>query len=257
VAALDILQGYEPGDATWAPPPPAPYAELAGRDPGRLRIGVALNPPLDGAEIAPEPIDAVRRAAELLAGLGHDVSETEPPWSGLDLLPDFTRAFGPQVSMTTLVGGRLAGREPTQDDVEPLTWLMWERARAQDTLTGLMAQARLESVARSVIAFLSQFDAVLTPALARSPVPIGEINGLGPDPEDHYRRSGGFTPYTAMLNVTGQPAISVPLYEDAEGLPLAVQLIGPPAREEVLLQLAFQLEAALPWAQRHPALAVV
>jgi len=118
-----------------------------------------------------------------------------------------------------------------------------------------MAQARLESVARSVVAFLSQFDAVLTPALARSPVPIGEIHGLGPDPEDHYRRSGGFTPYTAMLNVTGQPAISVPLYEDAEGLPLAVQLIGPPAREEVLLQLAFQLETALPWAQRHPAVA--
>jgi amidase len=255
VAVLDIIEGYQPGDATWAPPPPAPFAELAGEDPGRLRIGVALNPPLDGAEIALEPIGAVRRAAELLAGLGHDVSETEPPWSGLDLLPDFTRAFGPQVSMTTLVGGRLAGREPTAEDVEPLTWLMWERARAQDTLTGLMAQARLESVARSVIAFLSQFDAVLTPALARSPVPIGEIHGLGPDPEGHYRRSGAFTPYTAMLNITGQPAISVPLYEDGEGLPLAVQLIGPPAREEVLLQLAFQLEQALPWAERYPAVA--
>ena len=255
VLVLDIMEGYQPGDATWAPPPAAPFAELAGEDPGQLRIGVALNPPLDGAEIAPEPIAAVRRAAELLAGLGHEVVETEPPWSGLDLLPDFTRAFGPQVSMTTLVGGRLAGREPTEDDVEPLTWLMWERARAQDTLTGLMAQARLESVARSVVAFLSQFDAVLTPALARSPVPIGEIHGLGPDPEDHYRRSGAFTPYTAMLNITGQPAISVPLYEDSEGLPLAVQLIGPPAREEVLLALAFQLETALPWAQRHPAVA--
>jgi amidase len=183
------------------------------------------------------------------------VTETEPPWSGLDLLPDFTRAFGPQISMTTLIGGRLAGREPAEDDVEPLTWLMWERARAQDTLTGLMAQARLESVARSVVAFLGQFDVVLTPALARSPVPIGEIHGRGPDPEGHYRRSGGFTPFTAMLNVTGQPAISVPLYEDSEGLPLAVQLIGPPAREEVLLRLAAQLEAALPWSERRPAIA--
>ncbi|MEA2212997.1 MAG: amidase [Solirubrobacteraceae bacterium] len=255
VAVLDVLAGYEPGDATWAPPPPAPYAELAAREPGQLRIGVAVTPPLDGAEVAPEPLEAVRRAAELLAGLGHDVSETEPPWSGLDLLPDFTRAFGPQVSMTTLIGGKLAGREPTETDVEPLTWLMWERARAEDTLTVLMAQARLESVARSVVSFLVQFDAVLTPALARSPVPIGEIHGRGPDPEGHYRRSGGFTPFTAMLNITGQPAISVPLYEDSEGLPLAVQLIGPPAREEVLLRLAAQLETALPWAQRHPALA--
>jgi amidase len=254
VAALDILEGYEPGDANWAPPPQAPYAQLAAADPGRLRIGVALNPPLDGAELAPECESAVRRAGELLSRLGHEVTDTEPPWSGLDLLPDFTRAFGPQVSLTTLIGGRLAGHEPTSEDVEPLTWLMYERARAQDTLTGLMAQGRLESVARSVVAFLGQFDAVLTPALARSPVPIGEIHGRGPDPEGHYRRSGGFTPYTAMLNVTGQPAISLPLFEDSEGLPLAVQLIGPPAREEVLLRLALQLETALPWAQRRPAL---
>ncbi|HEY2005956.1 MAG TPA: amidase [Solirubrobacteraceae bacterium] len=254
VAALDILQGYEPGDATWAPPPAAPYAELVRREPGQLKIGVALNPPLDGAQVAPENIEAVGRAAALLETLGHAVVETTPPWSGLDLLPDFTRAFGPQVSMTTLVGGKLAGREPTEEDVEPLTWLMWERARAQDALTGLTAQARLESVARSVVAFLGQFDVVLTPALARSPVPIGEIHGLGPDPEDHYRRSGAFTPFTAMLNVTGQPAISVPLYQDSQGLPLAVQLIGPPAQEEVLLRLAFQLEGALPWSQRHPAL---
>jgi amidase len=254
VAALDILQGYEPGDATWAPPPAAPYAELVKREPGQLKIGVALNPPLDGAQVAPENVEAVGRAAALLETLGHAVVETTPPWSGLDLLPDFTRAFGPQVSMTTLVGGKLAGREPSEEDVEPLTWLMWERARAQDTLTGLTAQARLESVARSVVGFLGQFDVVLTPALARSPVPIGEIHGLGPDPEDHYRRSGAFTPFTAMLNVTGQPAISVPLYQDSQGLPLAVQLIGPPAQEEVLLRLAFQLEAALPWAQRHTAL---
>jgi amidase len=254
VAALDVLAGYEPGDASWAPPPSAPYAQLIKQEPGRLRIGVAINPPLDGAEVAPECIAAVRRAAELLAGLGHEVNETEPPWSGLDLLPDFTRAFGPQISMTTLVGAHLAGREPTEDDVEPLTWLMWERAQAQNILTGLMAQARLESVARSVVAFLGQFDAVLTPALGRSPVPIGEIHGRGPDPEAHYRRSGHFTPYTAILNVTGQPAVSVPLYEDEDGLPLAVQLIGPPAREEVLLRLALQLEDALPWAERRPTL---
>ncbi len=256
VAALDVLAGYEPGDANWAPPPPAPYGQLAAEEPGRLRIGVAVNPALDGAEVAPEYLAAVDRAAELLAGLGHEIEPTEPPWSGLDLLPDFTRAFGPQVSMTTLIGGRLAGREPTEDDVEPLTWLMWKRAWAQESLTGLVAQARLESVARSVVAFLGQFDAVLTPALARSPVPIGEIHGLGPDPEVHYRRSGHFTPYTAIVNVTGQPAVSVPLYEDEDGLPLAVQLIGPPAREEVLLRLALQLEAALPWAGRRPPLAV-
>ena len=250
-AALDLLAGYEPGDATWAPPPPGRYAELSRGEPGRLRIGLALNPPLEGATLDPGCEAAARDAAALLASLGHDVEEVTPPWSGLDLLPDFTRAFGPQISMTTLIGGRLAGREPAEEDVEPLTWMMWERARGQDTLTSLSAQGRLEGVARSVVASLAGYDAVLTPALASRPVRIGEIHGRGPDPWGNYQRSGYFTPYTAILNVTGQPAISLPLYHGADGLPTAVQLIGPPAREEVLLLLATQLESALPWGGRH------
>jgi amidase len=252
--ALDVLAGYEPGDANWAPPPPDAYAELALKEPGRLRIGLALNPPLDGATVDPVSEAAARDAAALLESLGHDVQEITPPWSGLDLLPDFTRAFGPHVSMTTLIGGRLAGREPTEEDVEPLTWLMWEHAREQDALTLLSAQSKLEGVARGLVAFLLPYDAVVTPALGQRPVAIGEIHGRGPDPWGNYQRSGLFTPYTAIVNVTGQPAISLPLYQGADGLPTAVQLIGPPAREEVLLQLARQLEQALPWADRRPRL---
>jgi amidase len=251
-AALDVLAGYEPGDATWAPPPPAPYAELAARAPGRLQIGVALSAPLENVELEPAHEAACRDTAALLASLGHEVQEIEPPWTDLDLLPDFTRTFGPMTSMTTLVGGRLAGREPTEDDVEPLTWEMWQQARSHDTLSLLSAIGRLEVVARSLVSFFAPFDAVLTPALGRRPVPIGEIHGLGPDPMAHYRRSGGFTPYTAILNITGQPAISLPLYHGDDGLPVAMQLIGPPAREEVLLALAVQLEQALPWAERMP-----
>jgi amidase len=252
-AVLDVLAGYEPGDATWAPPPPAPYAELAACAPGRLRIGVALSAPLENVELEPAHESACRDAAALLASLGHEVREIEPPWADLDLLPDFTRTFGPMASMTTLVGGRLAGREPTEDDVEPLTWKMWQQARSHDTLSLLSAIGRLEVVARSLVSFFAPFDAVLTPALGRRPVPIGEIHGLGPDPMAHYRRSGGFTPYTAILNITGQPAISLPLYHGDDGLPVAMQLIGPPAREEVLLAIAVQLEEALPWAERMPA----
>ena len=251
-ALLDVLAGYEPGDANWAPPAPAPFAELATRPPGRMRLALALNAPLEGAELDPSCEAAARDAAALLESLGHSVQEVEPPWSGLDLLPDFTRAFGPNVSMGTLAGGRLAGREPAEEDVEPLTWVIWQEARKHDTLSLLAAQARLESVARTLVAYFAPYDAVLTPALAQRPVPIGSIHGLGPDPWDHYRRSGAFTPYTAIVNVTGQPAISLPLYQSEDGLPLAVQLIGPPAREDVLLQLAGQLEQASPWAQRRP-----
>jgi amidase len=179
------------------------------------------------------------------------VEEIEPPWSGLDLLPDFTRAFGPLISLTTLAGSRLVGREPTEADIEPLTWAMWERTRAQDTLTYLSALGRLEAVSRSIVAYLGAYDIVVTPALGQRPVRIGEIHGLGPDPWTHYARSGGFTPYTAIVNVTGLPAIALPLYHGADGLPTSVQLIGRPAREDVLLQAAGQLERALPWSGRR------
>jgi amidase len=248
---LQILAGYELGDATWAPPPDGGYGELAARDPGRMKIGLALNMPLEGSTLDPVCETAARDAALLLESLGHDVEETTPPWSNLGLLSDFTRAFGPMVSYTTMIGGRVARREPTEADVEPLTWAMWERACAQNTISLLTAQGRIESVARRVVTFLAPYDIVLTPALARRPVATGEIHGRGPDPWGHYQRSGHFTPYTAIVNVTGLPAIALPLYHGDDGLPTAVQLIGRPAREHALLALAGQLERALPWANRR------
>jgi amidase len=264
-ALLDLLAGYELGDATWAPARAEPFAELAARpasfaalatrDPGRLRIGLALTPPLEGATVDPVCERAARDAAELLESLGHTVEEITPPWCNREVLPDFTRLFGPMVSLTTMIGGKIRGREPTADDVEPLTWALWERARATDAVAFLSAEGRIKALARKVVKSLDAYDAVLTPALATPPVPIGEIHGRGPDPWDHYRRSGYFTPFTAILNVTGLPAVSLPLYETEDGLPLAVQLAGRPLGEGTLLSLATQLEAALPWAERRPPLA--
>jgi amidase len=253
-ALLDVMAGYELGDANWAPPPPRSYAEQGREGPRSARIGLALNMPLEDAELDPLCEQAARDAAGLLESLGHKVEEIAPPWSGLNLLNDFTRAFGPLISMQTFIGGVIRGREAREEDVEPLTWEMWLGARAQDTITYLTAQGRLESAARSIVAFLAPYDAVLTPALARRPVPIGEIHGRGPDPWTHYRRSGAFTPYTAIVNVTGAPAIALPLYHGEDGLPLAVQLIGRPAQEGTLLALAAQLERAHPWADRRPTL---
>jgi amidase len=253
-AVLDVLSGPEPGDATWAPPPPAVgYTALTEVDPGHLRIALTLEPPLMGATVDPVCEQAARDAGLLLESIGHHVEEITAPWSGLDLLPDFTRSFGPLVSFTTWLGGHLNGRETTAQDVEPLTWTLYEHARSQDTMNYLIAQHRLESVARSIVQALAPFDVVLTPALAQRPVPIGEVDGLGPDPMVKFRKSGYFTPFTAIFNVTGQPAVALPLYHGEDGLPTGVQLVGPPAREEVLLGLAAQLEAALPWSERVPA----
>jgi amidase len=254
-AVLDVLAGYELGDANWAPPPREPFAQSAQHTPERLRIGLALNPPLDGAVVEPVCEQAARDAVDLLGELGHEVEEVTPPWSGLDLLPDFTRAFGPMVSMVTAIGGRLRGRDVTQDDVEPLTWMLYERARTQDTITFLTAEGRLQAVARSIVSSLAPVDIVVTPALARPPVRIGEIDGRGPDPWENYQRSGHFTPFTAICNVTGQPAIALPLYHGEDGLPLGVHLIGRPAREDILLSVAGQLEQARPWAERLSPLA--
>ena len=260
-AVLDVLAGYEAGDAAWAPPPAAPFvAALAALDAldgpeseGSLRIGLALDPALDGADVDPVCLDAARDAAGLLASLGHEVSEVHAPWSGLDLARVFASAFGPLSAMTVAAGGRLAGREPTEADVEPLTWEMFKLAHEQDTLTYLLAQNTLETIARRLVAFMLDYDAILTPALGMRPVKTGEIHGRGPDPLGHFKRSGHFTPYTAIVNVTGQPAISVPLYHGEDGLPTGVQLIGPPAGEDLLLGLAGRLERALPWAGRVPA----
>jgi amidase len=252
-AALDALAGYELGDATWAQPlTEGTYAAAAAREPERLRVGLVLNAPLEGADLDPVCEAGARDAAQLLETLGHDVEEVEAPWSNLDLLPDFTRVFGPNVSMQVMIGGKLARRDPVPNDVEPLTWTLWEHARGTSVLDYLSALGRLEAVARSVVSAFDPYDLVVTPALAQRPVPIGEIHGCGSEPWAQYRRSGFFTPYTAIINITGQPAAAVPLYHGDDGLPTAVQLIGRPAREEMLLSVTAQLEAALPWAGRRP-----
>jgi amidase len=254
-ALLDVLAGYEPGDSTWAPAPPEPFAALAGRDPGRLRIALTLDPAI-AAELDPACVGAARDAAARLESLGHEVEEVQAPWRGRDLLQSFTKLFGPMVSMSVAAGARLAGRDPRPEDVEPLTWEVYERSRRLSTLDFLGAQTELQSLARMIVRELASFDVVLTPALAQRPLRTGECHGRGPDAWEHFRHSGEFTPYTALVNVTGQPAISLPLYQGEDGLPLAVQLIGAPAREDVLLALATQLEQAQPWSGRVAPLAV-
>jgi amidase len=253
---LDLIAGYELGDSTWAPPMmiEGGYAELTRHEPGHLRVGLALNMPIESRSLDPQCRAAAVNAAKVLEDMGHEVEEIEPPWSGLDLLSGFTRAFGPMIALSAELGARLEGRELREDDIEPLSWAIYQRAKEQNTLTFLLAINELQAVARSIITFLAPYDIVVTPALAARPLKTGEVHGRGPDPWQHYKRSGAFTPYTAIVNVTGLPAMTVPLYMGDDGLPTSVQLIGLPAREEVLLQLATQLEQALPWADRRPPL---
>jgi amidase len=250
-ALLDVLAGYEPGDATWAPPPEEPFAAAAAHEPGRLRIGVTTTAAID-APLDPLCERAVRDAAELLESLGHEVEEIPAPWAGQQVLEVFTLVFGTPIAMGLFFGTQVTGREPAEDLVEPLSWTIWEGIRQRNALEYLLARTRLGAFSRSIVAVWNDYDVVMTPALAQRPVRIGEIDSCSAEPWEDFRRSGQFTPYTAMFNVTGQPAISLPLFHGEDGLPLGVQLAGKPAGEAELLALAAQLEAARPWAQRRP-----
>jgi amidase len=248
---LDILAGPELGDASWAQPPAEPFAEAAAREPGTLRIGLTTVAPLDGIPIQPAQADAVRRTGELLESLGHHVEEATPPWPVEGMLQTFTALFAPMNSLQAAFAGTVTGREPSPEHMESLSWWMFETATTIDALTAQWAMLQMQGHGRTIVAWASQYDAVVLPVTTEPPVPIGTIDGDGPDPAATFRRSGQFTPYPSLFNVSGQPAISLPLFEE-DGLPVAVQIAGQPAQEGPLLALAAQLEAARPWADRRP-----
>jgi amidase len=241
---LDVLAGYEVGDATWAPRPVEPYATSVRRDPGRLRIAMTADNAL-GVDVDPECVRGMHVAGELLSSLGHDVVHASPSLPGGDALGLFIQAFGPAVALGIGYGELLAGRPPEEDEIEPLSRAIYDLAQNLPSVGYLAATAQLQALARGLVAFFAEYDLLLTPALAERPLAIGDCNGLGENPLEDLARSGRFTPFTALFNVTGQPAISVPVGFGDDGLPTAAQLVAKPLGEDTLLQVAAQMEAAL------------
>jgi amidase len=249
-ALLDILSGYEPGDATWAPPPARPFREAARVPPRGLRVGLLLEPPVP-AELDPVCARAAEDAGRILEELGHYVEIFDPKPLARQTREAFEDVWAVLAVEGVAAGGNLLGRPPTAGDVEPLTWALYEKGRALDALSYRRSLAEIQRTAREVVGASLAFDGLLTPALAERPVPIGTITGFEqPDPLRALSRSDRFSPYTALWNMTGQPAISLPLFHGGDDLPLSVQLVGPPAGVEILISLAAQLEEARPWKQR-------
>ena len=249
--ALDVLAGYEVGDANWAPRPVEPYATAVRRDPGRLRIAMTTANPLE-VDVDPECVRGMHQAGELLSALGHEVEEAAPSFPGKDGLRLFISVFGPAVSLGISYGELLAGRPPEEDEIEPLSRAILAAARETDSVSYLGAVAQLQAVARGIVAFFAGYDLLLTPALAERPLAIGDCNGVGEQPMEDLARSGAFTPFTSLFNVTGQPAISVPVGFGEDGLPTSIQLVAKPLAEDTLLQVAAQMETARPWAHHRP-----
>jgi amidase len=250
-AILDVLAGYESGDATWAPPPSEPFAQAAMREPGRLRIALTKLPPVADAVVDPLCSQAVTDAAGLLRSLGHEVEEVDPPWQIDGVSELFGAVFSIHIALQIIYSGMVAGREPTADDMEPMSWAIYSMTQDLNALQGKGLEVQLQAFTRQLVAFLEPYDALLTPALAERPLPLGSLDTAAPDPMSTFTRSGLFTPFTPVFNASGQPGISLPLYQGEDGLPLGVQIVGRPAGEAALLALATQLETALPWADRR------
>jgi amidase len=247
-ALLDVMSGYEVGDFYVAPEPERPFLAEADIEPGRLRIAVTATPPIE-VPVDPVCAAAAHEAAELLTELGHDVVDATPPWESGELLVHFVRVWQ--------VGPATAGIDDLSL-LEPINRVLAEDARATPSPDHATAIMLLQQTARRVIAFWSDVDLLLTPTLAMQPVPIGwtweDTDG---DARLAFARQTLFTPFTSVVNVTGQPAMSVPLTWSADGLPVGVQLIGRPFAEATLIRLAAQLERARPWAGRRPPVSYV
>jgi amidase len=252
-ALLDLMSGPELGDATWAPPPEAPFAELAKRDPGKLRIGLVTELPLDDAELDPECERGAREAAALLEQLGHHVEEIASPLPrGEGLVGTFTALWAANVAASVMHGQILSGNQPSAETIEPMSLWLYEMGMAIPAPAYIGALAMSQAIARGIVATWADWDLVLTPTLAQRPVLHSDIDPCGDDPAREFGKGAEFTPFTPVFNMTGQPAVSLPLFHGDDGLPTGVQLVGAPAGEATLLQVSRQLEEIAPWANRFP-----
>jgi amidase len=241
---LDAMTGNHPGDMYTLPPlpPGETFLAHAGREPGRLRIGRSLQHAVEGAEVHPECVAAYEQASALLAELGHEVEDIELPF-GPDVVPMFETLW---YSMATL-----APIEPGQEgELLPITRYLRERGQQVTAGELIFAQAYLQAVTRAALGILNGYDAVLSPTLASLPVPVGYFDEV--DPVENFERQKRFTPYTALYNVSGQPAVSIPLHWTDDGLPVGIMLAGRMGEEATLISLSAQVEAARPWQDRHP-----
>ncbi|WP_283139447.1 amidase [Rhizohabitans arisaemae] len=245
-ATLDLLSGLMPGDPYTAPPLPGPLAEEVGRPPGRLRVGFTAGHLRDDVPEYPDGAAAVRRAASLLESLGHEVAESSPA-SLAD--PSFPDHLGTVVSVNTAAWvdqlGRLRGGAVDLDELEAMNKAMVVAARKGTAVDYVGRLGWLDAYRGRVIQWWDSRDLLLTPTLGTAPYRLGWLTD--PDFRVLMSRLNLTMAFTAPFNVTGQPAISLPMGRTADGVPVGVQLVAAPGREDILVRVAAQIEEASPW----------
>jgi amidase len=272
-ASLDATAGTDAGAPYAAPARPASFLTDLGRQPPRLRVAFTDRPLFGHGSVHPDASAAMRRAAALLESLGHHVEEAPPPVDAHACSLDFMTVVAAQMRATVEQAAAVAGVTPRAADFEPATWTVSLLGRALGAPAYIAAVTRLQLATRRLAPFFDTWDLLLTPTLAQPPVALGAldpsaaeqrlmagINALGAGwllkalnvVEPLAMKTFDFMPYTALFNVTGQPAMSVPLHWNDAGLPIGVQLAGRFGDDALLLRVAAQLEAAQPWFDRVP-----
>jgi len=271
-ALLDVSAGPEPTSPYWAPPPARPFLAEVGAPPGRLRIAFTCVPHLPG-RVHPDCVAAVLDAARLCESLGHQVSEAGPEIAAEEFAFHFFVIVCASIAGGILGAEQLFQRTVERSDLELATWLsglLGKQFQAGDTVASLGV---LQAAARKVSRFYDDYDVLLTPVLGAPPLRIGELQPKGAELlaqqaiarfklgralkfrrviEATVSRVFEFVPFSPVANVTGQPSMSVPLFWNAEGLPIGTMFTGRFGDEATLLRLAGQLEAARPWQKRRP-----
>lgn len=254
-AILDAVSGAMPGDPYVAPPPARAYLAEVGSAPGKLRIGILDHVPTGASVLHPDCVEAVTRAGKLLASLGHHVEKSHPQALGET---EVTSTHFMAVVATWLAAGldywgKKLGRLVTPDGVEATTWAIAELGRGVSATQYIAAVQELHAYTRRIAGwFAGGFDVLLTPTLGEPPPKIGALAAPPDDPLGGMAKTLGLIPFTPPFNITGQPAMSLPLHWNAAGLPIGVQIVADYGREDLLISLAAQLEEAQPWKEKRP-----
>lgn len=250
---LDLSQGPEPGAAYWPPPPAAPYVQEINREPGRLRIGVVRASPI-GSTIDPDCMAALERAAALCAGLGHELVDFTLPAGSGEVMRAMGTLMAAGFAYTVRERALAIGREPGPEDLEEANLTAYRQAQQITAIELEFARQAASRYGFEMNDAMQGVDVLLSPTCARAPWKTGVIH-LAQSQEAFYRNVFGVSDFTALFNVTGQPAMSVPLHTGANGLPVGTMFAARYGEEGLLFRLAGQLERAAPWKDRLSPLA--
>ena len=227
-----------------------PFLDEVGADPSRLRIAITDRPG-NGARVDPDCASALGEAARLLEGLGHHVEHADPGVDGDLAWATFLTLVA--VNMAVGIGSHpTKHRWPEPAEMEKVTLATAEIGRRVGAEDYVRAVQTAHRIGRQMAQFHSRYDLLMTPALATPPVKLGWLDMMMDDVDEYWRRIGEFTPWSVWFNITGQPAMTLPMGQTASGLPLSVQLVGRYADDATVFQVAAQIEAAKPWAEMRP-----